>query len=96
MLHTVICVLKRNFNLCLPRKGIAKYLKSFPPCYSLSPLLLCLEICIFFKLTQPLAVSVKEEGGKPDRKPYPLPYGLRNPYRILKSENSHDFAQKPH
>jgi hypothetical protein len=29
---------------------------------------------------------VKEEGGKPDRKPYPLPYGLRNPYRNLKSE----------
>jgi hypothetical protein len=24
---------------------------------------------------------VKEKGGKPDRKPYPLPYGLRNPYR---------------
>jgi hypothetical protein len=21
--------------------------------------------------------TVKEEGGKPDRKPYPLPYGLR-------------------
>jgi hypothetical protein len=40
----------------------------------------------FFKLTQPLTVSpaqllytVKEKGGKPDRKPYPLPYGLRNP-----------------
>ncbi len=41
-----------------------------------------------FKLTQPLTVStiqllytVKEKGGKPNRKPYPLPYGLRNPYR---------------
>jgi hypothetical protein len=39
----------------------------------------------FFKLTQPLPVSsvqslytVKEKGGKYDRKPYPLPYGLRN------------------
>ncbi len=32
----------------------------------------------FFKLTQPLTVSIKEKGGeKPDRKPYPLPYGLR-------------------
>ncbi len=38
----------------------------------------------FLKLTQPLTVSivqllytVKEKGGKPDRKPYPLPYGLR-------------------
>jgi hypothetical protein len=52
----------------------------------------------FFKLTQPLTVStvqllytVKEKGGKPERKPYPLPYGLRNPHRNLKS----DYAQKP-
>ena len=37
----------------------------------------------------------KGEGGKPDRKPYPLPYGLRNPYRNLKFENSQDYAQKP-
>jgi hypothetical protein len=36
----------------------------------------------FFKLTQPLTVSVKEKGGKPDRKPYPLSYGLGNPYLI--------------
>jgi hypothetical protein len=61
-----------------------------------------------FKLTQPLTVSVKEKVGKPDRKPYPLPYCLRNPYkpyllpyclknpyRNLKSENSQDNAQKP-
>jgi hypothetical protein len=34
---------------------------------------------------QSLIVSVKEKGGKPDRKPNPLPYGLRNPYRNLKS-----------
>ncbi len=39
--------------------------------------------------------TVEEKGGKPDRKPYPLPYGLRNPYRNLKSENSQDYAQKP-
>jgi hypothetical protein len=38
--------------------------------------------------------NVKEKGGKPDRKPYPLPYGLRNPYRSHKSENSQGFAQK--
>jgi hypothetical protein len=25
--------------------------------------------------------TVKEKGGKPDRKPYLLSYGLRNPYR---------------
>jgi hypothetical protein len=50
----------------------------------------------FFKLTQPLTVptvhllyTVKEKEGKPDRKPYPLPYGLRNPYR-----NSQGYAQK--
>jgi hypothetical protein len=41
-----------------------------------------------FKIIQPLAVytvqllyTVKEKGGNPDRKPYPFPYGLRNPYR---------------
>jgi hypothetical protein len=28
------------------------------------------------------------KGGKPNRKPYLLPYVLRNPYRNLKSENS--------
>jgi hypothetical protein len=31
----------------------------------------------FFKLTQPLTLSVKKKGEKPDRNPYPLPYGLR-------------------
>jgi hypothetical protein len=31
-----------------------------------------------------------------DRNPYPHPYGLRNPYRNLKSENSQDYAKKPH
>jgi hypothetical protein len=35
-----------------------------------------------------LLYTVKEKEGKPDRKPHPLPYGLRNPYRNLKSENS--------
>ncbi len=46
----------------------------------------------FLKLTQPLTVSeiqlmytVNERGGIPDRKPYPLPYGLWNLYRNLKS-----------
>jgi hypothetical protein len=41
-----------------------------------------------------LLYTAKEKGGKPDRKPHTLPYGLRNPYRNLKSENSQDFAQK--
>ncbi len=62
-----------------------KSLKSFLQCYSQSPLQLAWDFCIF-KLTQPLTVSVKEKGGKPERKPYSLPYGLRNPYRNLKSE----------
>jgi hypothetical protein len=39
--------------------------------------------------------TVKEKGEKPDRKTYPLLYGLRNPYRSLKCENSQDYAQKP-
>ncbi len=50
---------------------------------------------VFFLVILALSGSVKEKGGKPDRKPYPLPYGLRNPYRNLKSENSQDYAQKP-
>jgi hypothetical protein len=37
--------------------------------------------------TVQLLYTVKEKRGKPDRKPYPLSYGLRNPYRNLKSEN---------
>ncbi len=45
--------------------------------------------------TVKLQYTVKEKGRKPDRKPYPLPYGLRNPYRNLKSLNSEDYAQKP-
>ncbi len=36
--------------------------------------------------------TVKEKGGKPDRKPRPL---SRNPYRNLKSENLQAYAQKP-
>jgi hypothetical protein len=51
---------------------------------------------------QPLTVStiqllytVKEKGGKLGRKPNPLPYGLRNPNRNLKIENSQGYAQKP-
>jgi hypothetical protein len=57
---------------------------------------------LFFKLTQALTVSrglllytVKEKGGKPDRKPYPLLFGLRNPYKNLKSENPQHYAKKP-
>jgi hypothetical protein len=41
-----------------------------------------------------LLYNIKDKGGKPDREPYLLPYGLRNPYRNLKSENSQGDAQK--
>jgi hypothetical protein len=34
-----------------------------------------------------LLYTVKEKVGKPDRKSCHLPYGLRNPYRNLKSQN---------
>jgi hypothetical protein len=39
------------------------------------------------------SVTVHCKGGKPERKPFPLPYGLRNPYRNLNPEQ--DYAQKP-
>jgi hypothetical protein len=39
-----------------------------------------------------LLYTVKEKGGKPDRKPHPLP---RNLYRNLKSEKPQDYVQKP-
>ncbi len=74
--------------------------KSFLPCHTVTSKDLPRDF-YFFKLTQPLPISgfqllctVKEKKGKPDRKTYPLPYGLRNPYRNLNSENSQDYAQK--
>ncbi len=83
---------------CCPRGRILgrnpdTSLKSFPPCYSQSHLQLWLKDLYFFKLTQPLTVSVKEKWGKPERKPYPLP--LRNPYRNLKSELSRLCSETP-
>jgi hypothetical protein len=42
-----------------------------------------------------LLYTVSEKGGRPDKKPYPLPFGLGNPLRNLKSENSQDYSQKP-
>jgi hypothetical protein len=59
---------------------------------------LCLEIYIssnsrnLFQFPVQLLYTVKEKGGKPDGKPYPLPYGIINPYRNLKSENSQDYT----
>jgi hypothetical protein len=42
------------------------------------------------------SVTVYSKGvsEKPDRKPYLLPFGLRNSYRNLKSENCQYYAQK--
>jgi hypothetical protein len=54
-----------------------------------------LEIYISSNSHNLFTVSVLEKGGKPERKPYPLPYGVRIPYRDLKSDNSQDYAQKP-
>jgi hypothetical protein len=49
---------------------------------------------LFLQTTVQLLYTVKEKGGKPDRKSYPLLCGLRNPYSNLKFENSQDNAQK--
>ncbi len=73
-------------------------LQSFPSCFSKSPLQLCLEISIssnsrnLLQFLQFVTYTVKEKGGKPDRKTQPLP---RNTYRNLKSDSSQDCAQKP-
>jgi hypothetical protein len=55
----------------------------------------------FFKITQPLTVATKEKGGKPDKKPYPLPYGLRIHTERLCPETSmklyvHQFGKCPY
>ncbi len=42
-----------------------------------------------------VTVHCSEKGGKPDRTPYPLSYGFRNPYINFKPEISHDYAQEP-
>ncbi len=67
-----------------------KSLKSFPSCYTQSPLQLCLEFSISSNsrnLLQFLEFShlytVKEKGGKSDIKPWPPPYGSINTFRNL-------------
>ncbi len=51
---------------------------------------------VFFKFTQPLTYFYSSVYCKLLRsKQETLPYGLRNPYRNLKSENSQDYAQNP-
>jgi hypothetical protein len=53
-----------------------------------------IDLTYFYSSVTVLLYTVKEKGGKSDIKPYPLPSGLRNPYRKLKYENSQDYAQK--
>jgi hypothetical protein len=76
-----------------------KTTNSFHSCYSQSPLHLCLEISISSNSCNLLQflqfVTLHCKGGTPNRKPYPLSDGLRNPYRNLKSESSQDYAKKP-
>jgi hypothetical protein len=75
---------------------------SFPPCYS--QYLYNFAFRFIFLQPYPLTVFEStvtvhckgEKGGELDRKPYPLPYGLRYLYRNMKSDNSLDFARKPH
>jgi hypothetical protein len=84
----------QNFGLRAPK---AKFLEEIQT-KVLRALLLAITVTstalpidsYFLKLTQPLIVktvqllyTVKEVKGQ-----YPLPYGLRNPYRKLKSVNS--------
>ena len=75
-----------------------KSIKSFTPCYSESHLGFALRFLFLqtratsYSFCRAFLYIVKEKGGKPDRKPYPFLYGLKNPYRNLKSENSLDYA----
>ncbi len=68
--------------------------------------LLAIHLCCFdlrflqthatsYSFYSSVTVHCKGERGKPDRKPYPLSYCVRNPCRNLKSENSQDYAQRP-
>jgi hypothetical protein len=83
------------------RRNPDKSLKRFLPCYSQSPLQLCLEISSssnsrnLLQFLQCVTVNFKGERRKTWQKTTPLPYGLRNPDRNLKSANSRDYAQKP-
>ncbi len=73
-----------------------KRLKSFPPLLFTVTSTALLWGIYFFKLTQPLTVSIVNYSTAYTikEKTTTLPYGLRNPYRNLKSDNSEDYAQK--
>ncbi len=48
-----------------------------------------------FQSSVTIFYTAKEKGGKPDWKPYPVSYELRNPYRNLKSQNSDECIHTP-
>ncbi len=79
-----------------------KSLKSLPLYYSQSPPQLCLEISIssnsrnFLQFLQFSYCTLwRREAENLKIKPFSLPYGLKDPYKNLKSEHSLDYAQKP-
>ncbi len=45
------------------------------------------SLTYFYRFTVSVTIHVKKKGGKPDRKPFQIPYDLRNLYKNLKSEN---------
>jgi hypothetical protein len=78
-----------------------KSVQSFPPRYSHSPIQLCHEISISSNsrnLLQFLQLSYCTLLRRNEENLIEKPYGFRNPYRNLKSENSQDYqdyAQQP-
>jgi hypothetical protein len=74
-IRSSLLLINLQYNIFRPNffQNPDKSLKSFPPCYSQLSLTVS-------TVTVQLLYTVKEKGGNPDRKSYPLPYGLRNPY----------------
>jgi hypothetical protein len=84
----------KQINFPVPGSVSDKSCKSFPSCYSQSPPQLWRQISISSN-SRNLLQFLQFSDCKPDRKPYPLPYGLINPNRNLKSENSQYNTRKP-
>ncbi len=93
------CV-RGNNSSAHPQKAILgrnpdKSLKSFPPWSSQSPLQLGLEIYILQTHATSYSfynsVTVHFKGGKPERKPFPLPSGFKKSIYKPKPENSQDY-----
>ncbi len=79
-------ILRQPFQRPNSWTNIDKSLKIFPMLFTVTSTAALPWDLYVFKLTQPLTVSTvqllytaNEKGGKPDRKPYPLPYSFRNP-----------------